>query len=102
MTAQQIANAFFVGLGMRAQESIQRHQDPGGTEATLQRVIAFERRLQNTETARRRREAFHRPDFTAIDLHRERETGTRRPAIGLICRSSSRTPYAHIDETKAW
>ena len=52
MTAQYIADAFFIRPRMLAQEAVERHQDSGGTEAALQRMIAFERRLQNAEAAR--------------------------------------------------
>ena len=61
-----------------AQEAVQRHQDPGGAKAALQRMISLECRLQNAEPIRCWREAFHGPDLAAVDLHREREAGARR------------------------
>src|SRR5271167_3672241 len=73
MTAQHIADFFLVRLRVFAQESIQRHQNSGSAKAALQRVISLEGRLQHTKTARRRREAFHGPQFAAVDLHRECE-----------------------------
>ena len=43
---------------MRAQIGVERHQDAGGAEAALQRVMAAERMLQHREPARFGREAF--------------------------------------------
>ena len=70
-----------IRLLVLAQEAVERHQDAGGAEAALQRVVALERRLQDAEAAGRWREAFHRPDLAAVDLHGEREAGARRLAV---------------------
>src|SRR6202035_5968333 len=81
MPAQQIADAFLIRPWVLAQEAVERHQDPGCAKAALQRVISLEGRLQNAETVRRRRQAFHGSDLTTVDLHREREAGARRLAV---------------------
>ena len=62
---------------------IERHQDAGGAEAALQRVMAPERLLQHRQAARRRREAFDGADVRAVRLHRERQAGARRHAVDL-------------------
>src|SRR5580658_2610522 len=52
MTAQHIADACLIRPWVFAQETVERHQDPRGTEAALQRVIAFECRLQDAKASR--------------------------------------------------
>src|SRR5665213_272565 len=81
MSAQQIANALLIRSLVLAQEAVERHQDAGGAEAALQRVMALERRLQDAEAAGRRREAFHGPDLAAVNLHGKREAGACRLAV---------------------
>jgi len=68
---------------MFSQETVERHQNAGRAEAALERVIALERRLQNSEAVRRGRKAFNSSHLAAFDLQRERETGARRIAVDL-------------------
>src|ERR1039458_2723204 len=56
MTAKKFAQLRLRGLRMRAQIGIERHQDAGGAEAALQRVMSAECLLQHGETARFGRE----------------------------------------------
>src|SRR2546430_3289635 len=54
MSAEQIADLRLAGPWIGAQENIQRHQDAGGAEAALQRVMATERSLQRRQPVPRR------------------------------------------------
>jgi len=49
MTAQQVADIALIGSRMVAQEVVKRHQDSSRAKAALQRVVTFERGLQDTE-----------------------------------------------------
>ena len=49
MTAQQVADIALNGRRVVAQEVVKRHEDTGGAIAALQRVVTFERCLQDTE-----------------------------------------------------
>src|SRR6516164_426929 len=68
---------------MFSQETVERHQNASRAKAALERVIALERRLQNSKAVRRGRKAFNRSHLAAFDLQRERETGARRIAVDL-------------------
>ncbi len=48
MAAQEIAYLIFGGLRLFTKVMIERHQDSGGAEAALQRVMALESVLQDT------------------------------------------------------
>jgi hypothetical protein len=60
---------------------IERHQDPGGAEAALERMVAPEGVLQNVESVGSGRQTLHGADVTSIDLHGEREAGTRDHSV---------------------
>src|SRR6202140_5368886 len=81
MPAEQVANVFVIRLLVPAQEAVERHQDAGGAEAALQRMIALQRRLQNAEPVCRRREPFHGAELAAVDLRGQGEAGARRLAV---------------------
>ena len=49
MTAQQVADIALIGRRMVAQEVIKRHEDSGRAKAALQRVMTFERGLQDAK-----------------------------------------------------
>jgi hypothetical protein len=76
MAAQEIAYLSFGGIRPLTKVMIERHQNPRGTEAALQRVMALESLLQNAEPIGSGRQTFHRADVAAVDLHREREAST--------------------------
>src|ERR1035437_2795265 len=61
MTAKKFAQLRLRGLRMRAQIGIERHQDAGGAEAALQRVMSAECLLQHGEMARFGRERLDPP-----------------------------------------
>src|SRR6516164_4085246 len=77
MPGQEMANGSFVCQRMFSQEAVERHQDAGRAEATLERVIALERGLQNPEASCRGCKAFNRSHVAVIDLDCEREAGAR-------------------------
>jgi hypothetical protein len=58
MPAQQIANLCLRRTRIAAQEAIQRHQNAGCAEPTLQRVVSAKRCLQDGQAVWSRGEAF--------------------------------------------
>ena len=68
-----------LGSGMLAQIPVERHQDAGGAEAALQRVMAAERLLQHREPAGLRREPLDGADASRRRPAR-RASGRRAPA----------------------
>ncbi len=57
------------GCLLMAQEAVERHQDAGGAEPALQRVMPLECRLQDAKACGGRGQAFHGPHLAAVDLH---------------------------------
>src|SRR5450756_2994271 len=84
MTAKKFAQLRLRGLRMRAQIGIERHQDAGGAEAALQRVMSAECLLQHGETARFGRERLDRADGRAIGLYGERKAGACRHTVNPV------------------
>src|SRR5712691_1173144 len=68
-------------IGIALEEIGERHQDAGGTESALQRVIVLERLLQRVELAVPVGERFYRGHRPALGLHRECEARTHGRAI---------------------
>src|SRR6187549_383643 len=81
----------FLGRGVRpsGEEGIERHQDPGGAEAALQRVMTTERRLQHGKPVRCGRETLDGANLTTFRLDRERQAGARRLAVDNDCASAT-------------
>src|SRR5215470_3187906 len=85
-TAAEVPAEHFYHLGLGrsgvAPEEIgERHQNAGGTEPALQRVIVLERLLQRVELAALVGQRFHRGHRPAFGLHREREAGAHGFAV---------------------
>src|SRR3979490_947561 len=76
MAAQEIAYLCFGGTRPLTKIMIERHHNPRGAEAALQRGMAFESPLKNAEPIGSGRQTFHRADVAAVDLHRKRKAGT--------------------------
>src|SRR3954469_15611085 len=83
MTAEVLAQHLLVGIRIGAQIDVERYQDAGRAEATLQRMVAPERLLQDRKPAELRRQGLDGAQRRAIDLHREREACACRRAVDL-------------------
>src|SRR5258708_3381936 len=83
MARQHIADLRLAGVGLVAQQGIQRDQDSRRAEAALQAVMLAEAVLQRGQAARLGRDALDGADLGALDLHGEREAGAAGPAVDL-------------------
>ena len=83
MPTEELAQLGFGWIGRDAQVPVERHQDAGGAEAALQRVMAAERLLQHREASGLRRESLDRAQRRAVHLHREGEARACGRAVDL-------------------
>jgi hypothetical protein len=81
MATQQIANLALVGRWIVSQEMIERDQDAGRAEPTLQRVVPPECCLQNAEPLSRWSYPLYCAQIATVGLYRERKTSPRQHAI---------------------
>jgi hypothetical protein len=94
MATQKLANFGSIGRRALAQEMVERHQDAGGAEAALQRVMSPERGLQRAQAVSRRREAFDCADIAAVDLYGKRQASTGQHAIDSDSASPANAVFA--------
>src|SRR6476646_10496432 len=94
MAAKKIAQRRFVGRGVVAQITVERHHDAGSAEAALQCVMAAERLLENGEAARFRGKVLDRTDRRTVRLHGERQAGARRNPVDLNRTGSTDAVFA--------
>ena len=80
MTAEHLANSVLVRLRLAFEEVMERHQDPGGTVAALQRMVTAKRRLQLRERLPVA-QPLHGFDGGAVDLHGEHQARPSRLAV---------------------
>src|SRR5262249_59252025 len=83
MPRQMLAYGRFVRLRMVSQEILERHKNPRGAEAALQRMMTAECLLEHGKFAELGGESFDSAQTCAFDLHGERETSARRHPIDL-------------------
>ena len=83
VAGELLADLLLVGLRSTAQERLGRHQEPGGAEAALQRMVLREGALQRRQLAVGAGEPFDGQQRAAIGLDGEHQAGANRFAIEL-------------------
>src|SRR3954471_3897438 len=81
MPAEEVADLSLSRRRVPGEVMVERHQNAGGAEAALERVVAAKRLLQHAEPVGRGREPFDRLEIATIDLRREREAGPGQHAV---------------------
>ena len=81
MPAQHLDHLGLRWSGVAREEIGERHEDAGGAEPALQRVIVLERLLQRVELAAAVGERFHGGHRPALGLHRKRQARAHRSAV---------------------
>src|SRR5262249_31582669 len=81
MAAKHLHHLSFGRIGITLKEIGERHENAGGAESALQRVIILERLLQRVERAVWSGERFHRRHRPALSLDGERQARAHRRAV---------------------
>ena len=83
VAGELLADLLLVGVRSTAQERLGRHQEPGGAEAALQRVVLAEGALQRRQLAVGAGQPFNGQQRAAISLDGEHQAGADRFAVEL-------------------